>query len=158
LSNAAPGSELSVHSDNTRSTRQTKGSTTAGAGAEYTPSVLFKTEYPLRCFNILGVSSAPPAPDAVKVAIGSNAKSIYTFAYARDQLATSRNLGIIDGPGPGVTLLAELKNIHTGSVYCMDWHEGAGLLVSGSNDKAVRLSKYDSSPQLAVLQAFLGVF
>ena len=64
------------------------------------------------------------------------------MTYARNQLAASHNLGVMSGTGPGVTLQAELSNIHTGSVYCMDWHEGAGLLVSGSNDKAIRLSKY----------------
>jgi WD40 repeat protein len=103
--------------------------------------VLFKSDFPLRCFSVLGVGADRGVPDSVRMAIGSNAKSIYTLSYARSELAASRNMGIVGGPGPGVTLQAELSNIHTGSVYCMDWHEGAGLLVSGSNDKVIRLSK-----------------
>ena len=136
LATAAPGSELSVHSGSHVS--RTNNSRVGGGSTEYTPSVLFKTDFPLRCFNALGVSP----PDSVRLAVGSNAKAIYTMTYARNQLAASHNLGVMSGTGPGVTLQAELSNIHTGSVYCMDWHEGAGLLVSGSNDKAIRLSKY----------------
>jgi hypothetical protein len=144
LATAAPGSELSVHSDATRTTAKSQATSKAAASAvapEYAPSVVFKSDFPLRCFSVLGVGADRGVPDSVRMAIGSNAKSIYTLSYARSELAASRNMGIVGGPGPGVTLQAELSNIHTGSVYCMDWHEGAGLLVSGSNDKVIRLSK-----------------
>lgn len=147
LATAAPGSELSVHSDATRTTATARSQATSKAAAsalhpEYAPSVLFKSDFPLRCFNVLGVGAAVGgSSEQVRMAIGSNAKSIYTLSYNRPELVASRNLGMAPGPGPGVVLQAELSNIHTGSVYCMDYHEGAGLLVSGSNDKAIRLSK-----------------
>lgn len=34
-----------------------------------------------------------------------------------------------------------LEDVHKGSVYAMDWHTGSKLLVTGSNDKYLRISR-----------------
>lgn len=45
---------------------------------------------------------------------------------------------------PTLPLLHIYENHHRGSVYCLDWHKDGALIVSGSNDKMVKLSRVPS--------------
>lgn len=103
----------------------------------YVPHVLFESKCPLRCAAVLSAG-----PERTHLAVGSNAKSIYTLSYSNEAMRP-RNLRPGQDATSMVQLEGELQAVHNGSVYCMDWHSNMGLLVSGSNDKALRISKYD---------------
>lgn len=142
------------------------------AVAEYMPQVLYEEACPLRCVNLMNVSPM----GEISLALGSNAKSVYSIIYSKmaaDETvcaagadnATTYNHNISQ-PGvnsdtssrssilqPVVRTDRELNNIHKGSVYTMDYHPQKRILVTGSNDKALRVSRPSTGE---VSEAFRG--
>jgi hypothetical protein len=102
------------------------------------------------------------ANDGVFVAIGSNAKTINIMYFPTSLLAGNTNnkggmtrsgsnsnlnqstssVSLLDGNTPEAAHTVKvLENVHKGSVYSMDYHAESGILISGSNDKYLRISR-----------------
>ena len=104
----------------------------------FTKRLLFQSDCPLRCSTVL--TNAPNgAPGSDYVAIGSNAKKIHIIRYDRQKLAKGTD-ELVDVT-QSVRTEQTLENIHKGSVYTMDWLEGASVIASGSNDKMIKIIK-----------------
>ncbi len=98
----------------------------------YAGHVVYESKCPLRCVSVLG-----GGPARTQFAVGSNAKAIIAMSYARGEIEAQRDVQA------SVVVDRELAGVHSGSVYCMDYHAGLGLIASGSNDKAIRFCRYD---------------
>lgn len=103
--------------------------------------LLYKTDCPLRCISYLTTSSSSSSSDeeegeGVYLAIGSNAKSIHVLRFPLHLLSNNAERVTEEIPS-----IQTLENVHKGSVYCMDYAPTKGLLVSGSNDKFLRITK-----------------
>ena len=96
----------------------------------YSAHVVYESKCPLRCVSVLG-----GGPARTQFAVGSNAKAIIAMSYARGEIEAQRDVQA------SVIIDRELAGVHSGSVYCMDYHAGLGLIASGSNDKAVRFCR-----------------
>ena len=148
-----------------------------GPVVEYERHELYTDTCPLRTVASLDVGFNRK----VSLAIGSNAKSVYSISYTRDlmqQPGVGFGGGIEDGRGgillerggddnssmlsaftsqpPVVRTERELNNIHKGSVYTMDYHPTLRLLVTGSNDKTLRLSRPSSGEVSEALKGHTG--
>lgn len=108
---------------------------------------LYRTDYPLRCVRVLSkYGNGEDGDTQLHVAVGSNSKSIYTMRF--DAAAVLRRSHAADPARRGpvsavdaVTMSGEFLNVHKGSVYALDWLESQQLLVSGSNDKYLKICK-----------------
>lgn len=81
-------------------------------------------------------------PSGMVYAIGSNTKTLRICAV-QQSIISNRAIDIgQDLPSP-TQVLSEIPRIHKGSIYCVDWNEGGTLLLSGSNDKSVKIHSYD---------------
>ncbi len=90
------------------------------------------------------------------VAVGSNAKCMHAVSFRmQDDFLQQRSHFVTSS----VTVKHTYENVHKGSVYAMDWLpaqgvSGTGMLVSASNDKVLRITRYDedtSSDTLAII-------
>ena len=90
---------------------------------------LFQAACPVRCISVLS-----DGPKSVRVCVGSNAKSVHVLGFQPDVLLPQT-----------LAVESEIENVHKGSVYAMDWQAELGLLVSGSNDKLLRVTRSVSS-------------
>ena len=105
------------------------------------PLTLYHSSSPLRCLTVLGTLGGRDL-----VAVGSNAHNIH----------------VISRVGSDCRVQSELLEAHRGSVYCLDWRsdgECSGRLVSGSNDKTLRMSRVQRGEFLdyaAVLRGHTG--
>ena len=112
-------------------------------------SVLYHAECPLRCVCLFGdqIESNPKrtsqktqqaTSSSIVFAVGSNEKSV----------KVSRVASRPQGRPPIFEVMSEFTDIHRGSVYAVDWRsspEGPGLLATASNDKAIRIIRYEVS-------------
>jgi hypothetical protein len=97
------------------------------------PTTLFESDCPLRCVVPLIELSESRAPSSSasasfscdSVAVGSNSKSVHIVPVKSE------------GSSGGNTF----AGVHNGSIYAMDWSYALGTLVTGSNDKTLRLIK-----------------
>ena len=106
-------------------------------------AVLWQTQSPLRCLSVLSEETEGRA-EREFLAVGSNAHAIHLLSHSKlNGASVTRGGRNIDLAG---RLESETLDAHRGSVYCMDYRpqrNGQGmlsLLVSGSNDKTLRLS------------------
>lgn len=143
-SNRPPSTSRSSPEKGSRPTTQQNGG--GFSGSSYTKHLIFQINVPLRCAmeivspNRTGGSSA----DITHLAIGSNAKNIQVIKFKKSDLHTSNkqmaDTEIFDSKAD-IQIEHQLENVHKGSVYAMDWHANSELLASGSNDKAIRISR-----------------
>ena len=110
-------------------------------------SVLYHAECPLRCVCLFGdqiesnskrTSQKPQqaSSSSIVFAVGSNEKSVKVSRVGSKPL----------GRPPLFEVMSEFTDIHRGSVYAVDWRsspEGPGLLATASNDKAIRIIRYE---------------
>jgi hypothetical protein len=100
-----------------------------------TPTIIFHDNSPLRCISL---SSAYSDSNNIVAAIGSNSKKIHIVNI--DVSNSMANSSIANNQiSSNVTVMADLKDIHNGSVYSCDWSPNSEILASGSNDKTIRL-------------------
>lgn len=102
------------------------------------PIILYHSSSPLRCLAVLGSLGGRDL-----IAVGSNAHNIH----------------VISRVGSDCRVQSELLEAHRGSVYCLDWRsegECSGRLVSGSNDKTLRMSRVQRGEFLDYAAVFRG--
>ena len=105
---------------------------------------IYSTECPLRCaVQMQQVDNS--YDETFNIAIGSNAKCIYTKQYSTSIQSSS-----------DVSAGHDFQNLHKGSVYTIDWHVSQRLLVSGSNDKTIRISSPSTGVTSAPLKGHNG--
>lgn len=75
-------------------------------------------------------------------AIGSNSKTLRICGYPKPNVLRSLKEGHL-AHQPTV-LLKRMKH-HKGSIYCLSWNPTGDLLATGSNDKTIKLSRFDAS-------------
>ena len=75
-------------------------------------------------------------PNGRLYAVGSNSKTLRLCAYP-EKLVHPKT------PQPPIVLAKRTKH-HKGSIYCMAWSTKGDLLATGSNDKVVKVLKYDT--------------
>ena len=98
--------------------------------------------------DVQAIRCAEFHPGGKLFAVGSNSKTLRICAYPSDILggtwgkenrANKINSGIAGGP-PSV-LFKRTKH-HKGSIYCLSWSPRGDLLATGSNDKTVKLMRF----------------
>ena len=102
------------------------------------PLILYHSSSPLRCLAVLGTLGGRDL-----IAVGSNAHNIHVISRIDSDCRVQ----------------SELLEAHRGSVYCLDWRgdrEGSGQLVSGSNDKTLRMSRVQRGEFLDYAAVFRG--
>jgi hypothetical protein len=110
----------------------------------FSPVVLYATDCPLRCVSFL--SSQLERESSARnftFAVGSNSKCVQTFSVSdADLLAPLPAYSTsVRSAVDVVAREKEFLNIHKGSVYALDWLSSHQLLVSGSNDKCLKICK-----------------
>lgn len=100
------------------------------------PELLYHSKAPLRCVRWMEQHEGKDesgASSAFRLAVGSNAKSIQVLSTQEYQVSGKR---VSESE-----VQSEWANVHTGSVYCVDWNPALHLMASGSNDKSIRICK-----------------
>lgn len=99
--------------------------------------------------DVQAIRCAEFHPGGKLFAVGSNSKTLRICAYPSDILggtwgkenrANKINSGIAGG-GPPSVLFKRTKH-HKGSIYCLSWSPRGDLLATGSNDKTVKLMRF----------------
>ena len=98
--------------------------------------------------DIQAIRCAEFHPGGKLFAVGSNSKTLRICAYPSDILAGTLNKGnkadainnALSG-GPPTVLFKRTKH-HKGSIYCLSWSPRGDLLATGSNDKTVKLMRF----------------
>ena len=87
--------------------------------------------HPLRtsCFNAVGDYFA----------LGTNSKSLKICSMHNivDGLLYNQH----QGREQSIDVVYEYRNLHAGSVYCLDWSRKGTFIASGSNDRNIRVVK-----------------
>lgn len=84
-------------------------------------------------------------PSGNYFSIGTNSKSLLVCKYSKDRRATNHEAMSNETPLP--TILLNRPRHHKGSVYCCGFNSAGTLLATGSNDKSIRLMKFNSISQ-----------
>ncbi|CAG0882117.1 unnamed protein product [Cyprideis torosa] len=106
------------------------GSSGTSPKTHFTPVTTLEDAQAVRCAEF--------HPDGKVFAVGSNSKTLRLCAYPEiSDLSSS-------GPSPANVLFKRTRH-HKGSIYCMAWSPDGALLATGSNDKTVKLLKYNSN-------------
>ena len=118
------------------STQQPSSNVTIGGPPRFLPVSTLEDVQAIRCAEF--------HPGGKLFAVGSNSKTLRICAYPTDILAGTRNQGskseVVTG-GPPTVLFKRTKH-HKGSIYCLSWSPRGDLLATGSNDKTVKLMRF----------------
>ena len=115
-------------------TQQPNSNVTVGGPPRFLPVSTLEDVQAIRCAEF--------HPGGKLFAVGSNSKTLRICAYPLDILAGTvgkGNNGVTGGP-PSV-LFKRTKH-HKGSIYCLAWSPRGDLLATGSNDKTVKLMRF----------------
>ena len=112
-------------------------------------SVLYHAECPLRCVCLFGDQiESNPRRTSQKVPQASSSSLVFAVGSNEKSVKVSRAASRPQGRPPSFEVISEFTDIHRGSVYAVDWRsspEGPGLLATASNDKAIRIIRYEVS-------------
>jgi WD40 repeat protein len=86
--------------------------------------------------DVQAIRCAEFHPSGKLFAVGSNSKTLRLCAYP-EKLVHPQT------PQPPIVLAKRTKH-HKGSIYCMAWSPKGDLIATGSNDKTVKILKYDA--------------
>ncbi|XP_074593155.1 WD repeat-containing protein 47-like isoform X4 [Brevipalpus obovatus] len=90
--------------------------------------------------DLQAIRAAEFHPRGRLYAIGSNSKSLRICEYPKSYELK----GLSDHePEAPVTILKK-QNHHRGSIYCIGWNPSGDLIATGSNDKSVRMMRFDA--------------
>ncbi|GBP96430.1 WD repeat-containing protein 47 [Eumeta japonica] len=121
------------------------GSTPGGPRPTFKPVTVLEDLQAVRCAEF--------HPDGNLYAVGSNTKTLRICAYPKvdDCNAKHKDLGVImlccrdDYEPTAPSVLFKRTKHHKGSIYCLAWSPAGDLLATGSNDKTVKLMRFNSS-------------
>jgi hypothetical protein len=140
--------------------QQSSSSAAAGSASPYplvySKHALFHVDCPLRCSTLLknyGPSSSSSASSSSSdsprtfVAVGTNMKNLHILSYKRKEIQQDlrenrSGAGQLIDSSRLVHVEKNFENCHKGSVYCLDWSPATRLLASGSNDKLLKIWRY----------------
>ena len=122
-SGAGPDPEL------TKQSIQTTASTVTSTAPRFMPVNTLEDVQAIRCAEF--------HPSGRLYAVGSNSKTLRLCAYP-EKLVHARE------PQPPIVLAKRTKH-HKGSIYCLAWSQAGDLIATGSNDKTVKLLKYNAN-------------
>ncbi|XP_059062997.1 WD repeat-containing protein 47 [Achroia grisella] len=89
--------------------------------------------------DLQAVRCAEFHPNGKLYAVGSNTKTLRICSYPKIE-------GVKDTSAPiAPTVLLKRTKHHKGSIYCLAWSPAGDLLATGSNDKTVKLMRFNSS-------------
>ena len=112
-------------------------------------SVLYHAECPLRCVCLFGDQIEPnPKRTGQKTLQAPSSSLVFAVGSNEKSVKVSRVASRPQGRPPFFEVISEFTDIHRGSVYAVDWRsspEGPGLLATASNDKAIRIIRYEVS-------------
>ena len=93
--------------------------------------------------DVQAIRCAEFHPGGKLFAVGSNSKTLRICAYPSDILNGGMGNAINSGStgGPPTVLFKRTKH-HKGSIYCLAWSPRGDLLATGSNDKTVKLMRF----------------
>ena len=112
---------------------QPPGATVSGAGPpRFLPISTLEDVQAIRCAEF--------HPGGRLFAVGSNSKTLRICAYPSDVLNGGNKIDY-SGGGPPTVLFKRTKH-HKGSIYCLAWSPRGDLLATGSNDKTVKLMRF----------------
>ena len=115
-------------------TQAQSANVTGGSPPRFLPISTLEDVQAIRCAEF--------HPGGKLFAVGSNSKTLRICAYPSDILAGTRdavNNGLTGGPP---TVLFKRTKHHKGSIYCLAWSPRGDLLATGSNDKTVKLMRF----------------
>ena len=120
--------------------QQPNSNITVGGPPRFLPVSTLEDVQAIRCAEF--------HPGGKLFAVGSNSKTLRICAYPSDILAGTLGKGnkadainnAITG-GPPTVLFKRTKH-HKGSIYCLSWSPRGDLLATGSNDKTVKLMRF----------------
>lgn len=114
--------------DLTEMTRQSIQTTVSSSAPRFMPVNSLEDVQAIRCAEF--------HPSGRLYAVGSNSKTLRLCAYP-EKLVHPKT------PQPPIVLAKRTKH-HKGSIYCLSWSPKGDLLATGSNDKVVKVLKYDT--------------
>jgi len=114
--------------DLTEMTKQSIQTTVSSTAPRFMPVNTLEDVQAIRCAEF--------HPNGRLYAVGSNSKTLRLCAYP-EKLVHPKT------PQPPIVLAKRTKH-HKGSIYCMAWSQKGDLLATGSNDKVVKVLKYDT--------------
>ncbi|XP_025419846.1 WD repeat-containing protein 47 isoform X3 [Sipha flava] len=91
-----------------------------------------------RLEDVQAVRCAEFHPHGSVYAVGSNSKTLRICAYPK--VTDIRENHVAQQP----TVLFKRTRHHKGSIYCMSWTPDGSLIATGSNDKTVKLMKFNA--------------
>ena len=142
--NSQPPNYIDEQYDNREITgmpnQQPNSNITVGGPPRFLPVSTLEDVQAIRCAEF--------HPGGKLFAVGSNSKTLRICAYPTDILAGTLGKGnkadginnAITG-GPPTVLFKRTKH-HKGSIYCLAWSPRGDLLATGSNDKTVKLMRF----------------
>ncbi|XP_065213396.1 WD repeat-containing protein 47 isoform X2 [Planococcus citri] len=129
--NGAKHNHLDNHYDSVKNTRQDgDGQSSNGNRPRFLPVTTLEDVQAIRCAEF--------HPQGSLYAVGSNSKTLRICAYPK--LHDLRD----DHKTCQPTVLFKRTKHHKGSIYCMAWTPIGDLLATGSNDKTVKLMKFNN--------------
>ena len=114
--------------DLTEMTKQSIQTTVSSSAPRFMPVNTLEDIQAIRCAEF--------HPSGRLYAVGSNSKTLRLCAYPEKLIHPKT-------PQPPVVLAKRTKH-HKGSIYCLSWSPKGDLLATGSNDKVVKVLKYDT--------------
>ncbi|XP_050549139.1 WD repeat-containing protein 47 isoform X5 [Daktulosphaira vitifoliae] len=91
-----------------------------------------------RLEDVQAVRCAEFHPHGSIYAVGSNSKTLRICAYPK--VTDIRENHVVQQP----TVLFKRTRHHKGSIYCMSWTPDGSLIATGSNDKTVKLMRFNA--------------
>ena len=111
--------------------------------------------------DVQAVRSVAFHPNGVCYAVGANSKVLRVFPSPGSTSTidpVTKEVDSYQGGKPSNKVLWAKRDVHKGSIYCIDWSLSGDLIATGSNDKMIKIIPLDPVTQQLKGIIFFHVF